>query len=1095
MSQNLAAEANAAQASATQVAAVPDFPAGERARLAEWEDGGVFAQLRRKNAGGPTFSFIDGPITANNPMGVHHAWGRTYKDIFQRFRAMVGHDQRYQNGFDCQGLWVEVEVEKELGLNSKRAIAAHGVGRFARACRARVEKYASLQAAQSARLGQWMDWPHSYYTMSDRNIEYIWHFLKICHERGWLYRGEQALPWCPRCGTSLSQHEMLDSHKELTHETVYVSARLIGSEGEESLLVWTTTPWTLPANVAVAVHPEVAYVRLRQASGEVVIAAEGVAQGLVERLPGLAGATIAGRFMGSELVGRRYEAFLPGIGAGAEAGLRWVVPWKSVGTDEGTGAVHIAPGCGAEDHELGVRLGLPSPSPLDEEGRFREGWGPFSGLGTKEASRRVTAMLEEKGLLFAKEMIRHRYPTCWRCGEELVFRLESEWFLRADEVREPMKEAAGGVRWIPESAGKRMRDWLDSMGDWCISRKRFWGLPLPFYFCEEGHLTVVGSRAELEERARRLNCGGRESLDAAALPELHRPWIDDVAVACAECGRPARRVSEVGDCWLDAGIVPFSTLGYLEDREYWEKWFPADFVVEMREQIRLWLYAQLFMSVALVGRAPYRTVMVYEKVYDEKGRPMHKSAGNAIWFDDAVEKMGADVMRWLYASQPITSNLRFGYGLAREVKRKFLTLWNVYSFFRMYADADEWKPRPELVRQAVGLGAGGLGAVGWEAAGLVVGDSTGRVRSGSAYPATAAEFLDEWILTRLDEVADGVRSALEAFDAEQATKLLEVFWDDLSTWYVRRSRRRFWRHGADDEKEAGYNTLYLVLVVLARLMAPLTSFFAEELYRRLVVNETGAAGSELPASVHLCPYPGVQSKGDGVDVSGMALLKAMALVRRAASLGHAARQKVGVKVKQPLAEATLYVGVENKHLLADNASAAELLKDEINVKSLCVKVVDTTATLMDEESFDSGDAGEGGESRNSRVTESDGADLALTLSTRLDEVLLTEGWARELARGIQELRKESGFAITDHILVAVGPASETVPKELVEGLNSHAAYLRAETMADRWDWLSESDQSRAHGACFGNVSAEEVVNELLVVGGLKLRVSLARVWA
>ena len=525
----------------------PDHIALEHRVLERWAVERTFETLRDRNRGTHPFSFIDGPITANNPMGVHHGWGRTLKDIWQRYHAMLGHDLRYQNGFDCQGLWVEVGVEKELGLNSKREIEAYGLDRFARACRDRVAHYAGQLTEHSKRLGQWMDWDRSYYTMTDPNISYIWAFLKRCHERGWLYRGHRSMPWCPRCGTSLSQHELIDSYKDLTHPSLHVRLPLHGRE-REYLVVWTTTPWTLPANVAAAVRPDADYARVQTSAGMAYVAAD-----RLEASP-ISG-TVLGTVRGSELVGLTYTAPFDELPA-QEGFEHRVVAWEDVSMEEGTGIVHIAPGCGEEDFELGRREGLATLIPVDEAGAFTSEYGWLHGQHTAEFAQAIVDDLGQRARLVADGEITHRYPVCWRCGTELIYRLVDEWFIRCDEIRQPMIEAARGVEWTPRQYGKRMEDWLVNMGDWCISRKRYWGLPLPFYFCDQGHMTVIESKEELLERALR----GVEGLE-----ELHRPWIDDVVIACGECGEEAHRLPEVGDCWLDAGIVPFSTIGWHND--------------------------------------------------------------------------------------------------------------------------------------------------------------------------------------------------------------------------------------------------------------------------------------------------------------------------------------------------------------------------------------------------------------------------------------------------------------------------------------------------------------------------------------------------
>ncbi|MET0938650.1 MAG: class I tRNA ligase family protein, partial [Gaiellaceae bacterium] len=664
---------------------VPDHPALEREVLALWEAEGTFERLREQNRGGERFSFIDGPITANNPMGAHHAWGRTLKDVFQRYKALRGFDQRYQNGFDCQGLWVEVEVEKALGLNSKREIEEYGLAEFAERCKERVAHYAEVITDQDRRLGRWMEWDADYYTFADTNIEYIWRFLKVVHERGWLYQGHRSTQWCPRCGTSISQHEVYSGeYQELDHPSLYVRFRLADAEGE-SLVIWTTTPWTLPANVAAAVRPDAEYGRT--AEGEWYA---------VERRPD---ADFVERVLGDELVGRPYLGPFDELPALADVEHR-VIPWGDVSLDEGTGIVHIAPGAGTEDFELGRVHELPVLVPIDESGVFYDNYRSLAGIAADAAEEPVVATLRERGLLVEVGRIVHRYPTCWRCKTPLLFRVVDDWFISAEEIRQPMLDANATVDWTPSFYSKRMDDWLRNMGDWNISRKRYFGLPLPFYPCACGHLTVIGSRAELEQRAVR-------GLDG--LRELHRPWIDDVVITCNKCGEEVTRIPEVGDAWLDAGIVPLSTLGWdneagyipggyatgaaeglttadLPDHANWVKWFPADMVSEMREQIRLWFYAISFMSVTLIGRSPYSRVLTYEKLLDETGREMHRSWGNAISADEALDRMGADVMRWLYCEQVPSQNMRFGYGPAHEAKRRLLTFWNCAKFFVDYAN-------------------------------------------------------------------------------------------------------------------------------------------------------------------------------------------------------------------------------------------------------------------------------------------------------------------------------------------------------------------------------------------------------------------------
>ncbi|MBV9470762.1 MAG: class I tRNA ligase family protein, partial [Abitibacteriaceae bacterium] len=592
----------------------PNYPELEASILQFWEEQQILQQLCERNLNGEPWRFQDGPITANNPMGVHHAWGRTYKDIVQRFHAMRGRKLRWQNGFDCQGLWVEVEVEKALGFKGKPDIIAYGLENFSRACRARVDKFAATITEQSRRLGQWMDWEHSYYTFDDSNIEHIWLFLKKCHEEGWLAQDYRIMPWCPRCETSLSQHESADSYKEITHRSVYVKLPILLNQSSivnrqssiqegDSFLVWTTTPWTLTANVAVALHPDLTYVRARTDDMVVILSKGTVATALKP------GYEVLDEMPGRDLIGLSYSGTfddLPVQQKMNEQTPRRSVAWEDVGEEEGTGIVHIAPGCGAEDYQLGQREGLGFIVPVDTEARFLSGCGPLAGLHGLEDVETIFAELEKRDRLYRIQRYKHSYPHCWRCAHELIFYATQEWFIRAEAgprpARERLRRAAREVQWIPEYAGKRMDDWLSNMGDWCISRKRFWGLPLPFYQDEHGNLEVIGSKAELRERA-----VTPELVDS--LPELHRPWIDEIEILSQDGKSLMRRVPEVGDAWLDAGIVPFSTLGYNGNTQdlrlppellgympenagnYWRDWYPADFITEMREQVRLWFFS------------------------------------------------------------------------------------------------------------------------------------------------------------------------------------------------------------------------------------------------------------------------------------------------------------------------------------------------------------------------------------------------------------------------------------------------------------------------------------------------------------------------
>jgi isoleucyl-tRNA synthetase len=960
---------------------VPDYTALEREILAWWDDERVFELVREQNAGGERFGFLDGPITANNPMGVHHAWGRTLKDVFQRYKALRGFDQRYQNGFDCQGLWVEVEVEKSLGLNSKRDIEEYGIAEFAARCKERVAEFAEVITEQDRRLGRWMDWDNDYYTFSDTNIEYIWRFLKTVHERGWLYKGHRSTQWCPRCGTSLSQHEQAgeQNYKELEHPSLFVRFPLKEREGE-SLVVWTTTPWTLPANVAAAVRLDAEY-GLRDGLWRLAVSGEEYDQ--VAR--------------GEELVGLRYSGPYDDLPAAVKE--HRVIPWDDVSLTEGTGIVHIAPGAGTEDFELGRIHDLPVIVPIDESGRILPGFGLLEGLSTDEVEDVVIEDLRERELLVEAGRVTHRYPICWRCKTPLLFRVVDDWFISCDEIRQPLLDANATVEWTPAFYSKRMDDWLRNMGDWNISRKRYFGLPLPLYPCECGELNVIGSRAELEERA----TGGLDQLQ-----ELHRPWIDEVTISCSACGSDVRRIPEVGDAWLDAGIVPFSTLGWrnpewipggyatgasaglsgadLPDEAYWENWFPAAWISESREQIRLWFYSMSFMGVTLVGRSPYERVLAYERVRDETGREMHKSTGNAIEANEAIERMGADVMRWMYSEQVPSQDLNFGYGPAREIKRRLLTLWNSVKFFVDYANVSEPGGVDEL------------------------------------------EPLDRWLLSRVEQLVVEATHAYERFWTPDVIASFEAFVDDLSNWYIRRSRRRFW-----DGDAAALETLQTALLRSLVVIAPVMPFLAEHLWR--VLRPEGEA-----ESIFLTRWPEAGERDEQ-------LLAEVAETRRVVDLGRQARAGSQLPLRQPL-----------RRLVVQGAPLAEEHADEIR-EELRVKEVefgDVEATELrvkpnlpvlgpklgrelgavraaleagDFEEANGGFRAAGHELAGDEVlvervgkegwAVAHGDGVTVALDTALDPELVVEKRVLDLIHEVNAKRKEAGLELTDRIVVTL----------------------------------------------------------------------------
>jgi isoleucyl-tRNA synthetase len=1005
-----------------------------------WREGRTMERyLARNRDSRKRFSFLDGPITANNPMGVHHAWGRTYKDLFQRYHTMLGQKQRYQNGFDAQGLWIEVEVERQLGFNNKREIESFGIDRFVELCKARVDTFAALITEQSKRLGMWMDWEHSYITNSDENNYTIWSFLAECHRRGLIYKGHDVMPWCPRCGTGLSNMEIAtEGYRELQHLSPVIELPITdaGHEGE-SLLVWTTTAWTLSSNVAAAVHPELTYLLVQGRNGR----RWWLSRGSLDRVA--KGAAVVREAKGAELVGLHYRGpfdELP-VAAGVE---HRVIPWDDVSDEEGTGIVHIAPGCGQEDFALSKEHGLAVLDPIDEFGVFRAGYGWQEGryAGRSEEpsanmARAVVDDLERKGILVNAAQHRHSYPVCWRCGTELLFRLVDEWYIRMDPLRAPISEVTRRIEWLPEGIGLQERelDWLRNMGDWMISKKRYYGLALPIWVCSEcDGWEVIGSRDELASRA----VAGWDAFEGHS---PHRPWIDGVEIACSSCGGRSRRISDVGNPWLDAGIVAYSTMGWNTDRAAWEEWFPADFITEsFPGQFRNWFYALLTMSTVMTDRPPTRVLLGHALVRDEHGEEMHKSKGNAIPFDEAAEHIGADTMRWMYASANPAVNVNFGYGPGAEVVRRFfLPVWNTYAFFVNYARLDGWTPSPETDASA------------------------------------APTLMDRWILSRLDALVGSVRDGLDGYDPAAATRAIEQFVDDLSNWYVRRSRRRFWKGELDADKRAAYATLHEVLTTLSRLLAPFVPHLADAMWRNLVV----AVDAEAPDSVHLASFPAaVAGRRDTQLEAGVEL------ARRVVGLGRTARAASGVRTRQPLRAVRVKLpGSADGSFAGEGAVAAALTEqvlDELNVKGLEVipdesEMVERTlypllpvigprhgravSTVMagarsgDWQLLDDGRVTVGGvtlEPDEFQLTAraraghevAEEADLLVALDTVIDESLAAEGLAREVAHRLQNMRKAAGYEISDRIVASIGGDAAAV-----ERLQPFAAWLADETLA------------------------------------------------
>ena len=993
-----------------------DFVSMEHEVLDFWKNEDCFNKLVEQNKNGKRYRFLDGPMTANNSMGIHHAWGRTLKDSFIKYHAMQGESCQYQNGFDAQGLWVEVEVEKELGFKNKKDIERFGLDNFTKACMDRVKKYSGVITEQSKRLGQWMDWDHSYFTNSDENITSIWYFLKKCQEKGLLEKKYRVMNWCPRCGTSLSEHEMTDSYHDVECEAVFCKLPLL--DGSAKMLVWTTTPWTLTSNVALAVNKDLTYCYCKVKSDELPVvlckdAVKCLGTDLVE---------IVKEVKGSELVGKTYETMFPYLEP--QKFEHKIVAWDQVDATEGVGVVHIAPGCGESDFELGESLGLQKINPIDDAGIITGDFGEFAGKSTEEVRPLVFEKLKEQNKLYKTHKYKHRYAFCWRCKTDIVYKLVSGWYIKSDPIRSKLIDACNSVSWKPDYAGKRMLDWLNNMGDWNISRKRFYGLPLPFYICDKcGKLTVIGSKEELVEKA-------TDKELAKNIPNLHRPWIDDIKIKC-DCGAEVSRIADVGDCWLDAGITPFSTKKYFTDKAYFKQNFPSECVIEMIEQIRLWFYSLLFMSVVLEDKAPYEKVMTYESVIREDGGRFHKS-GYMIKFDEAAEKMGADTIRYLYASAPISNNVRFGYGLGEEVRRKLLGFWNAYIFYNTYASIDNpkldgYKPNLEKLN-----------------------------------------ITDKWLLERTANFVEIAKKNYDEFELPSTMKEFESYVDDVTNWYIRINRRRFWKNSGEDQLNA-YYVLYKAIKTVCQVMAPVIPFMTEHIWQNLVRQ---TEPNEV-ISIHLSKFPVAE------HIGFEKYIEETKKVRDIIYLAQKLRAEHQIKVKQPLQTMFLKVTADyvdavkdfkqiildeinvkqiefvkeddkfNNHILLLNfRKAGAVLKGDVN--KLKQKLLETDEKTMNQYVKDV----VSGKTLNIDgfiPLESDMFEVKLTpkdefaiaslgnnlvvLDIELTSELVNEGKLREFIRELQVARKEAGFNIDDRIALNFEVKDAELNKLLMDNLS------------------------------------------------------------
>ncbi|HET7444305.1 MAG TPA: isoleucine--tRNA ligase [Solirubrobacterales bacterium] len=1021
------------------------FPELEERVLARWRQDDLFARSLANREGAPVWSFYEGPPTANGRPGSHHVLARVFKDVYPRYRTMCGYRVPRKAGWDCHGLPVELEVERQLGISSKQEIEDYGIAEFNQRCRESVFEYVEEWDKLTERIGFWIDLDDPYVTLEDDYIESVWWSLRTLWDQGRLYEGHKVVPYCPRCGTALSSHEVALGYQDVKDPSIYVRFPLLGDDGAESgesMLVWTTTPWTLPGNVAVAVAPAVTYVRAT-VEGETLILAEP----LVERVLG-EGAEISERFPGSELVGRRYRGPVFELGDGGPAGTGaepfQVLAGDFVTTEDGTGLVHIAPAFGEDDYAVAAANGLFDPTdhgslynPVGLDGKFGRQVTGFEGQPVKasETTKALIADLERRGLLFREQIYEHAYPHCWRCGTPLLYYAKSSWYVATSQARDQLLANNEEIGWHPEHVKHgRFGKWLENNVDWALSRDRYWGTPLPIWECAaegcDGRF-CAGSVAELRERS------GAEVPD-----DLHRPYIDEVVVPCEKCGGEMRRVESVIDTWYDSGAMPFAQFHYpFENEAEFEERFPADYICEAQDQTRGWFYTLLAESTLLFDTSSFRNCVCLGLILDPEGQKMSKSRGNVVDPWDVLASHGADAFRWYYlATQQPWAGYRFSVETVGEAVRQFvLQLWNTYSFWVLYANAEK-------------LGPEDFGA--------------------APEPATD---LDRWMLSRLQATVATVRERMDDFDCTTAGRAIAEFVEELSNWYVRLSRRRFW-----EGDRAAFATLRHCLLETVAMLAPFTPFLADEIHRNLAGGGAGAAG-ELPDSVHLRDFPVVDPA-----LADPELEAGMEAVRLTVELGRAARAQAKAKMRQPLRRAVI---VANDAERAAIEARADLVTAELNVKELdfvsdeaelasytvkpnyrslgprfgkkmpqvaaAIEALDAAgvaATLAAGGevgiAIDGSDHTLGPEDVTLALQPLDGYEVeaeaghAVALALELDDELRREGLARELVHAVQNARKDAGLEITDRIELRLGG-----DEELLAAAREHQAYLAGEVLA------------------------------------------------
>ena len=992
-----------------------NFVEREKEIIAFWKENGIFEKSVQKNEGGEEFSFFDGPPTANGKPHIGHIFTRVMKDIIPRYQTMKGKHVLRKAGWDTHGLPVELEVEKSLGMDGKQDIEKYGIEPFIKKCKESVWKYTDEWRKMSDRVGYWVDMDNPYVTYHDDYIESVWWALKEIHKKGLLYKGHKIVPYCPRCGTALSSHEVAQGYKDVKETSVVARFKVKGRENAY-ILAWTTTPWTLPSNVALCMNPDETYVEI-ESDGARYIMAEALVPNFFENY------TLIEKRTGKEYEGTEYEPlFSYSVGSFREKAF-YVVCDTYVTLTDGTGVVHIAPAFGEDDYKVGRRYNLPVVQLVNERGCFDARCPELDGLFAKKADKLILDMLEERGLLFKKVPFEHSYPFCWRCDTPLLYHARSSWFIEVTKVKEHLIAANRSVNWMPETIKEgRMGNFLENVIDWGLSRDRYWGTPLPVWVCPDcGEIEVIGSKAELKEK-----CGVKGEI------ELHRPYLDDLTCTCPKCGGKMKRTPEVIDCWFDSGSMPFAQYHYpFENKDLFEETFPADFISEAVDQTRGWFYTLLAISTILFDRAPFKNCIVLGHVNDKDGVKMSKHKGNVVDPWSVLDKQGADAVRWyFYTNSAPWIPSRFGAEAVSEVQRKFQgTLWNTYAFFALYAEIDGYDPSKYDLKTC------------------------------------KLSLMDKWVLSKLNTLVKNVDEMLAEYNITDSARAIQDFSDVLSNWYVRRGRDRYWGSEMTEDKAAAYTTLYTVLVTLAKVIAPYTPFMAEMMYQNLVP----AFYPSAPESVHLCDFPAADE-----SYIDPALEKGMADVLDVVALGRAARNAGSVKNRQPLSE--MLVASNRPLQIADGLAAVTL--DELNVKKM--SFVSDGASLVRYElkpqlrtlgpkygkklkaitaflaNCDGAEVVSAVRANGSYTVELDGEPIVLleedlqiftqsaagyatavgggitvALNTQLNEELLDEGTERELVSKIQTMRKEAGFEVTDRIAVyftAEGRAKKMLEK-------------------------------------------------------------------